>query len=366
MTFRAKTYICLFVFVVIIAMHRAFQFSGALKRSSIFNLKTRNHVGIKCFSTVDTAKVSKKGGKGQGVAGETAKSPVQGIEELKKVRIAKMDAFKAKGVNPFAYTFEQTHKAAQLQTTYADLANGTEREDVEVSVSGRIMLRRVFGKLAFFQLQDDTGSIQLYLEKGKLPDESFEDIKSLTDAGDIIGVKGTLKRTDKVSSCKETLTGVRVLAKLCFSCSYLPSKFSGRAVDIRHGVEHPHQVAFAPARQVPWPDRREQAVSPAPPGHDCAPGGEKRVPLPCLHQLRHPAPPRHGRFRGDRNTHLERPARWGGSEALRDPSQLAGHAADPPDRHGAPLEAPRRGRLRPRVRDWAHLPQRGAVHATQP
>lgn len=208
-------------------------------------------MGVKCLSTAEAAKgttVSKKGGKGQKVVADAAKIPVQGIEELKKVRIAKMDAFKAKGVNPFAYTFEQTHKAAQLQTAYADLANGTEREDVEVSVSGRIMLRRVFGKLAFFQLQDDTGSIQLYLEKGKLPDESFEEIKSLTDAGDIIGVKGTLKRTDKVSNCKATQKGSRTLAKLCCSCAYFKSTFSGRAVDIRNGVEHPHQVASAPAR----------------------------------------------------------------------------------------------------------------------
>ena len=198
MTLRARTCTCLFVLLVIIAMHRAFQFSGPLKRSSLFSLRTRNNLAVKCLSTVKGTEVSKKGGKAQGAVVDASKNPVQGIEELKKVRIAKMDAFKAKGINPFAYTFEQTHKAAQLQTAYADLANGTEREDIEVSVSGRIMLRRVFGKLAFFQLQDDTGSIQLYLEKGKLPDESFEDIKSLTDAGDIIGVKGTLKRTDKV------------------------------------------------------------------------------------------------------------------------------------------------------------------------
>ena len=160
-------------------------------------------MGVKCLSTAGATKgneVSKKGGKAQSGAVDASKIPVQGIDELKKVRIAKMDAFKAKGINPFAYTFPQTHKAAQLQTAYADLANGAECEDVEVSVSGRIMLRRVFGKLAFFQLQDDTGSIQLYLEKGKMPDESFEDIKSLTDAGDIIGVKGSLKRTDKVNN----------------------------------------------------------------------------------------------------------------------------------------------------------------------
>ena len=72
----------------------------------------------------------------------------------------------AAGVNPFAYTYKTTHKMTELVPLAAHLANGQEDEGSDVSVAGRIMLRRVFGKLAFFTLQDESGQIQLYLEKG--------------------------------------------------------------------------------------------------------------------------------------------------------------------------------------------------------
>jgi hypothetical protein len=129
-----------------------------------------------------------------------APSTAQGIEEIKKARISKLEQLHSQGMNPFAYTYNQTHKAAELQTLCADLPNGQENNDLEVSVCGRIMLRRVFGKLAFFTLQDDTGTVQLYLDKGHLEGTSFDSIKNLTDSGDIIGVKGTMKRTDKVDN----------------------------------------------------------------------------------------------------------------------------------------------------------------------
>ncbi|MFN9957211.1 MAG: OB-fold nucleic acid binding domain-containing protein, partial [bacterium] len=64
-------------------------------------------------------------------------------------------------------------------------------------MAGRILTKRLFGKLAFFTLQDETGKIQLQLEKGRLGDESFQKLKAWVDAGDIIGVQGSVRRTDK-------------------------------------------------------------------------------------------------------------------------------------------------------------------------
>jgi lysyl-tRNA synthetase class 2 len=95
-------------------------------------------------------------------------------------------------------TLLPTHKAAELHALCKDLPDGGEDENLRVSISGRIMLRRVFGKLAFFHLQDESGQIQLYIDKARLAADSFDQLKALTDAGDIIGVKGTMKRTDKV------------------------------------------------------------------------------------------------------------------------------------------------------------------------
>lgn len=91
--------------------------------------------------------------------------------ELRQNRLAKVDAMKAANVEPFEYTFECNRSAAQLATEYeGKLEDGTEDEESDVAVAGRIMTRRVFGKLAFFTLQDETGLIQLQFDKTRLGD----------------------------------------------------------------------------------------------------------------------------------------------------------------------------------------------------
>lgn len=124
-------------------------------------------------------------------------------EDIRATRLEKVEQLKQLGMNPYAYRWESSHHAAQLQAQFADLPNG-EEVDLEVAIAGRIMLRRFMGKLAFVTLQDETGTIQLYLEKKRI-DESMADIVAnafkqldkLTDIGDILGVKGTIKRTEK-------------------------------------------------------------------------------------------------------------------------------------------------------------------------
>eukprot|EP00536_Pseudo-nitzschia_multiseries_P007584 jgi/Psemu1/296614/fgenesh1_pm.180_\ len=100
-------------------------------------------------------------------------------------------------VEPFEYTFDVTTSASKLAADYTDkLEPGEEDEESDVGVAGRIMTRRVFGKLAFFSLQDETGIIQLQFDKKRLGD-TFKGIKNWTDGGDIIGVRGSVRRTDK-------------------------------------------------------------------------------------------------------------------------------------------------------------------------
>lgn len=124
------------------------------------------------------------------------------LEEIRAARLEKVEQLKKLGLNPYAYHWESTHHAAQLQEKYADLANGEEVE-IEVAVAGRIIARRIFGKLAFFNLQDETGTIQLYLDKKKIQANmvdtanAFNTLVKLTDTGDILGVKGNIKRTEK-------------------------------------------------------------------------------------------------------------------------------------------------------------------------
>jgi hypothetical protein len=79
---------------------------------------------------VKVAKVNKDGGK---VAGP-------GAEEIRQARLDKIDTMRAANVNPFAYTFAQTHKTATLQEAYKSLADGVEDTEAEVAVAGRIMV----------------------------------------------------------------------------------------------------------------------------------------------------------------------------------------------------------------------------------
>ena len=124
------------------------------------------------------------------------------LEEIRATRLEKVEQLKALGMNPYAYHWEPTHHAAELQEKFADLPDG-EEVNFEVAIAGRILVRRVFGKLAFFNLQDETGTIQLYLDKKRITEQmadvpdAFNHLKKLTDTGDIIGAKGTIKRTEK-------------------------------------------------------------------------------------------------------------------------------------------------------------------------
>jgi lysyl-tRNA synthetase class II len=70
---------------------------------------------------------------------------------------------------------------------------------VTVAVAGRVMARRVMGKLAFVSLRDGSGTIQLYVDKSRLQQgaEGMKMLKNLVDTGDFVGVRGGLRRTDK-------------------------------------------------------------------------------------------------------------------------------------------------------------------------
>ena len=152
-----------------------------------------------------------------------------GLEGIRAARLQKVEDLKQAGIIPYAYRWDITHSVAALQEKFSQLEAGAE-EDFAVSVAGRIMARRVFGKLAFFTLQDETGTIQLYLEKktiqaemGAADEQAFNRLKQLTDVGDIIGASGTIKRTDK----GELSVKVKHYAMLTKSLLPLPDKFHG-------------------------------------------------------------------------------------------------------------------------------------------
>ncbi|MEO0408896.1 MAG: lysine--tRNA ligase [Cyanobacteria bacterium P01_A01_bin.135] len=174
-------------------------------------------------------------------------------DDIRATRLKKVQQLQEMGLNPYAYSWESTHSAADLQAQYAHLEPGEEADDT-VAIAGRIMVRRVFGKLAFFTLQDETGTIQLYLDKktvqagmAAVDENAFSTLKQLTDVGDILGVSGTLKRTDK-GELSVKVTDYRVLTKALLP---LPDKWHGLTdVEKRYRQRYVDLIVNPEARQT--------------------------------------------------------------------------------------------------------------------
>lgn len=158
------------------------------------------------------------------------------INELRESRLSKVASMRDAGVEPYAYVYDPNRTASQLAKEYdgklepgeedATNEHTTLGEDKEIAVAGRIMARRVFGKLAFFTLQDETGIIQLQFDKKRLGErdaDSFKNLKAWTDSGDIIGAKGTIRRTDK----GELTLYAKEWTMLTKSAMPLPDKYHG-------------------------------------------------------------------------------------------------------------------------------------------
>lgn len=163
-------------------------------------------------------------------------------EAIRSIRIKKVEELRIKGSEPYAYKWDRTHSTVQLQEIYRDLVNGEESngESDFVSISGRIIARRAFGKLVFFTLRDESGTIQLYCEKERISEDQFNHLKTLVDVGDILGAYGSIKRTEKgeLSVCVNSFS---ILAK---SLLPLPDKYHGLTdVDKRYRHRYVDMIA---------------------------------------------------------------------------------------------------------------------------
>ncbi len=111
-----------------------------------------------------------------------------------KARREKLEALKAAGINPFAYSYDRQHSAADAAALLpAGDPHGAE-EGQKVGVAGRVVAWRAHGKTVFAHLADSSGRIQLYFRKDELGDERFATLAHF-DLGDFIGVAGPLFRT---------------------------------------------------------------------------------------------------------------------------------------------------------------------------
>ncbi|MBQ6478984.1 MAG: lysine--tRNA ligase [Erysipelotrichaceae bacterium] len=145
------------------------------------------------------------------------------------VRRQKMEDLRAKGIDPFGQAFERTANSKSIKEEYGTFnKEELEAKAVEVSIAGRIMSKRRMGKMCFMHILDKDGQIQLVINKMDVGEEAYELVKA-ADIGDIIGIKGTVYRTNPTESNPngELSVYVREYTHLTKALRPLPEKFHG-------------------------------------------------------------------------------------------------------------------------------------------
>ena len=107
-------------------------------------------------------------------------------QQIRQDRLAKLDAARSRGVDPYPTDFPQRVSIAVLRERFGELEAGTDSGQ-RLRVAGRVMARRGHGKALFLDLVDASGRIQLHATADATPGyEEFGDL----DLGDLIGVEG--------------------------------------------------------------------------------------------------------------------------------------------------------------------------------
>ena len=157
---------------------------------------------------------------------DSTDTPIVDENKLIAERREKLKALREKGI-AFPNDFKVDSFAGDLQTEFADkdthAAEVIEASARRVNVAGRIVLKRVQGKVSFVQMQDFSGRIQLFVHAGTVGDV-YEAFKGW-DVGDIIGAAGVMMRT-KTGELSVKVDGLRLLTK---SLRPLPDKWHGLA-----------------------------------------------------------------------------------------------------------------------------------------
>jgi len=147
----------------------------------------------------------------------------QNFSDEEKTRREKLKFYREKGMNPFRNGLTPKNSVGEIRGKWGELnREQLEAEKITVSYAGRIMAFRHFGKAAFVQLKDRTGTLQTYVAIQDLGEEKFGIFKTF-DVGDIVYVEGHLFRT-KTNELSVHASGIDLLTK---SLKPLPEKFHG-------------------------------------------------------------------------------------------------------------------------------------------
>ena len=151
------------------------------------------------------------------------------LQDYRNERLRKLETLRQLGVEPYPAKSERTHTCAEVLSEYDELAGK------EVVVAGRVASIRSFGKLAFIKLRDQSGDVQLYLQRDDVAELDaargvlgMKQLK-LLDTGDFIEAKGVMTTTQT----GEKSVGVRELRLLTKSLRPMPEKLENKEERLR-------------------------------------------------------------------------------------------------------------------------------------
>ena len=169
--------------------------------------------------------------------------------EQELVRREKVKELEARGINPFGQRFDVTTDSKKIKEKYGDYSKEQLHEiEIPVTIAGRIMTRRRKGKVGFMHIQDKYGQIQIYVRQDVIGEENYEIFKK-ADLGDIVGITGTVFRTDmgelsvKATKYTHLVKALRPLPEKFHGLTDTEERFRRRYVDLIVN-EEARRVAF--------------------------------------------------------------------------------------------------------------------------
>lgn len=150
---------------------------------------------------------------------------IQDLSEQRLIRRKKLEDLRNAGRDPYV------HETYDIDAYSKEIKDGFEEFDgKELSLSGRLMTKRVMGKASFCDIQDRDGRLQIYVRRDDIGQEDYKWFKTY-DIGDIIGVRGKVFKT----KTGEISIHAEKIELLCKSLQVLPDKWSGlQDTDLRY------------------------------------------------------------------------------------------------------------------------------------
>ena len=169
--------------------------------------------------------------------------------EQELVRREKAEELRKLGIDPFGGRFDTNTNTKELKEKYGDKTKEElEKEDAKLVIAGRIMTKRRKGKAGFFHIQDRYGQIQIYIREDAVGVDNYELFKK-SDIGDIIGIEGSIFRTDtgeitvRASKYIHLVKALRPLPEKFHGLTDVEERYRRRYVDLIMN-EDAKRVAF--------------------------------------------------------------------------------------------------------------------------